>query len=138
MVQEVAVNWWAILAATPIPLAVGALWYSPVGFAKPWMRKAGLTEQDLSGAAATAIGFSAAAVGGFLLAWVLATVLAFAETQNAGEGMLGAFFCWLGFTASVLATNDLMERRPFSLTAINMAYWLVVAVAIGAILGAWR
>lgn len=137
MVQEVAVNWWAILVAVPVPLAIGALWYGPLGFARVWMRKARLGDDDLAGARGAVLGFGAATVAAFLLAWVLATTLAFAETQDAVEGMLGGFFCWLGFTAATFAANDFMERRPAGLWAINVGYWLLVFVADGALLGAW-
>ena len=138
MVQDVAVNWWAILVAIPIPLTIGAVWYSPIGFARVWMRKAGLAEDDLKGARGAVLGFGAATVAAFLLAWVLATTLAFAETQDAVEGMLGGFFCWLGFTAATFAANDFMERRPAGLWALNVGYWLVVFIADGALLGAWK
>lgn len=135
MVQDVAVHWWAILVATPIPLAIGAAWYSPLGFARQWMRRAGLSDSDLR--RGMALGFGAATIAGFLLAWVLATTLAFAETANAVDGLLGGFFCWLGFTAATFAANDFMERRPAALWAINAGYWLLVFLADGALLGAW-
>ena len=138
MVQQVDLLWWAVLAAVPIPLAVGAAWYSPFGFAKAWMRRAGLDESRLAGGRGLAVGLAVATAGSFLLAWVLATTLAFAETQDAVEGMLGGFFCWLGFTAATFATNDAMERRPMGLWAINAGYWLVVFLADGALLGAWH
>lgn len=137
MVQEVAVNWWAVLVAVPVPLILGAAWYSPLAFSRAWMRRTRLREEDLAGAKGLAAGLAAASVAGFLLAWVLATTLAFAETRHAGEGMLGSFFCWLGFTAATFAANDFMERRPASLWAINSGYWLLVFLADGAILGAW-
>ena len=132
MVQDVAINWWAVLAAVPIPLALGALWYSPFAFAPAWMRRTGLTPERLSGTRGLVLGLGSAAVAAFLLAWVLATTLAFAETQDVAEGMLGGFFCWLGFTAATFATNDAMERRPLGLWLINAGYWLVVFLADGA------
>ena len=137
MVQDVAVNWWAVAAAVPIPLAAGALWYSPFAFAPAWMRRTGLTPERLAGARGLLLGLGSATVAAFLLAWVLATTLAFAETDGAVEGMLGGFFCWLGFTAATFAANDFMERRPASLWALNAGYWLVVFLADGALLGEW-
>ena len=138
MVQDVSLVWWAILATTPVPLLVGAAWYSPIAFAKAWMKRTGLRDEELAGARGLALGLGSALLAGFLLSWVLATTLAFAETRDAWEGMLGAFFCWLGFLTAPLLTNDLMERRPASLWLLNAAYWLVVFVVDGAVLGAWR
>jgi hypothetical protein len=37
-----AVNWFAVLAATLSMFVLGALWYSPLLFVKPWIKAAGL------------------------------------------------------------------------------------------------
>jgi hypothetical protein len=34
-------NWLAVIVATIVYFALGALWYSQAGFAKPWMRSIG-------------------------------------------------------------------------------------------------
>jgi Protein of unknown function (DUF1761) len=41
------INWLAMLVAALVPLAVGALWYSPMLFANAWMKTNGLTEEQL-------------------------------------------------------------------------------------------
>ena len=41
------INWLAMLVAALVPLAVGALWYSPLLFANVWMKTTGLTEEQL-------------------------------------------------------------------------------------------
>lgn len=138
MVEIVTINWWAVLTAVPISMAVGAFWYSPIAFARPWMRLLGKTADDLAGTKGMLVGLSSAAVGAFLTAWVLATVLAFAETRDATEGMLGAFFCWLGFVAATSFVNDAMSRSSLSLWLINAGFRLVEFLAMGAVLGAWR
>ena len=43
-------NIWAILLASLIGFAVGALWYSPLLFATVWMREAGLDEEKIKSA----------------------------------------------------------------------------------------
>ena len=35
---SVDINWWAVLAAAVINMVIGAIWYSPSGFGKPWMK----------------------------------------------------------------------------------------------------
>ena len=39
-------NLLAIVTAALVTFAVGGLWYSPILFAKPWMRECGLTEEQ--------------------------------------------------------------------------------------------
>lgn len=138
MVQEVTINWWPVLVAVPMTMVIGALWYSPIAFWKPWLRRIGKDESDFTGAKGMIIGYSVAAFAAFLMAYVVATTLAFAETQNAGEGMLGGFFMWLGLVAAAFAANDFMERRPATLWLINSGYWLIVLLAQGALLGGWQ
>ncbi len=38
-------NWWLFFVAALIPLAVGSVWYSPIGFAKSWMKESGVTQE---------------------------------------------------------------------------------------------
>ncbi len=42
-------NFYVILATGVLPLIVGALWYSPIGFANVWMQENGFSAQDLEG-----------------------------------------------------------------------------------------
>jgi len=43
----VPINYLAVLVAALIPMAVGALWYSPALFAKKWMALVGKTEEEM-------------------------------------------------------------------------------------------
>lgn len=138
MVEQVAINWWAVVTAIPISMTVGAFWYSPIAFGNLWMRRLGKRPEDFAALPAMIIGYASAALGAFLTAWVLATVLAFADTLDAFEGMLGAFFCWLGFVAATSFVNDAMSRASLSLWAINAGYRFVEFLALGALLGAWQ
>jgi hypothetical protein len=40
----------AVLAAAVVPIVLGAFWYSPALFARPWLRAVGRTEEELTGA----------------------------------------------------------------------------------------
>jgi hypothetical protein len=42
-------NWYIVLASGLVPLIVGSLWYSKLGFANAWMEENGMTEEDLKG-----------------------------------------------------------------------------------------
>ena len=49
--------------------------------------------------------------------------------------MLTSVILWIGFTASRMITHDLFDRRPSSLTALNLAHELVTVVVMGLIIG---
>jgi hypothetical protein len=42
---------------------------------------------------------------------------------------------WIGFTASRMLTHDLFDKRPSSLTVLNLALELVTLVVMGLIIG---
>lgn len=39
-------NWLAVVVATLLAFAVGAVWYTPALFGKAWMKSIGLKESD--------------------------------------------------------------------------------------------
>ena len=68
------INWLAMLVAALIPLAVGALWYSPMLFANAWMKATGLTEDALKKGNMALI-FGLTFVFSFMLAMILNSVV---------------------------------------------------------------
>ena len=125
----------AVVVAAVSTFVIGGLWYSPVLFAKPWMRANGLTDADLRrGSQATifALSFVFALISAVNLAMLLGT-----PDMTAG---MGAFYGTLAgvWVALGIATVALFERRSWLYSAINGGYWLVSFAVMGAILGAWR
>ena len=133
--QDVDLNYVAIVVAAIAPMAVGALWYSPRLFARQWMRAVGRTEEDLRGGAG--IGYAVALVASFVMSYALARVARWAEADGIVEGVIVAVLAWSGFVATVLAVNTTFAGRPRNLWAIDGGYWLVSLLIMGAIHGAW-
>ena len=52
-------NYVAVIVTAVIGFLFGWLWYSPLLFAKPWMREMNLTEESMKAAAAKAEGRAA-------------------------------------------------------------------------------
>ena len=69
----------AILAATAIGMALGALWYSPVLFGAAWMRCVGKTPESLGSSTAPIIG---SVVASFLTAVGVALVMSLAGVHS--------------------------------------------------------
>ena len=132
--QDVDLNWIAILVAALVPIALGALWYSPLLFARPWMRAVGRSEADLTGAS---LGYALSAVAAVITSYVLARIVRWGEVDDLWNGALVGLLAWLGFVATVLAVNTYFGGRPRSLWAIDAGYQLVALVLMGAIHGAW-
>jgi hypothetical protein len=117
------------------------LWYSPVLFARPWIRLMGRSEEEMRAAVdkkALPHMYLAVFLCGFLIAFVMAGIFFRYGTRSALDGaMLGAL-CWLGFAAPTSYATALFSLQPRALWLINSAYNLVSFAIAGAILAVWH
>lgn len=129
-------NHWAILASAVFLWLLGAAWYSPALFAKPWMRaldiEPGHPKDGL------AIGMISSFLGDFLVAFILLHFVMWAGATTWGTGAFVGFITWLGFFAATQFPQGIYENRPVKLFAINSGYWLVGLLVIGGVLAVWR
>ena len=132
------VNFLAIAVAAIAPLAIGAIWYGPL-FGKLWLSAHGYTPEQLE---EMKKGMGKAYGLSFLCYLVMATVLsiliAWIGAVNVWTGLCMAFYCWLGFAATIGMTAHMFSDRRPAAYLIDVAYQLVYMLAMGAILGAWR
>jgi hypothetical protein len=129
-----AVNWLAVIAAALSSFVLGGIWYSAL-FAKPWMKAAGLSEEQVrNGNPAIIFG------GSFVLALIAsATFGMFLGPQvTALEGTLYGLCAGAAWVATSFGSTYLFEHRPMSLFLINGGYRTLQFTLIGLILGAWR
>jgi hypothetical protein len=129
-------NFWAILVAALLQWFLGALWYSPPLFAKPWMALLGIQKGSSSKGMMT--GMISSFICDLVLSFVLAHVIIWSGTANFGRGALVGFILWAGFVVGPNLPQGIYEGRPFKLFAINSGYWLVALVLSGGLLGVWR
>jgi hypothetical protein len=129
------VNWLAVIAAALSMFVIGGLWYSPMLFARPWLRAAGLSDAALkSGNVPLIFGLA------FVLSLLMAANLAFflSGVTDIGAAVGYAVAAGLGWAAFGLSVVALFERRPLSYHLINGGYLTVAFLAMGLILALWR
>jgi hypothetical protein len=137
-----SLNWVAILVAAISSMVVGFLWYSPILFAKPWMREMGYDPndkariQEMRKSAGPAYGGSFLA--SLLSAFTLALILHGLRGEDLHFGLLASFHIWLGFVATVQFTGALFMKQSMKLFAINTGYQLVCYLVMGSILTVWK
>lgn len=140
------VNLLAVLVSAIAAMLIGFLWYSPVLFAKPWIREMGYDPADsakmreMRKAAGPAYGasFLAAILTAFILGLFLHWMRV-ADSPNPLHLALGvAIHAWLGFTVTVQLTGALFTRQSMKLFAINTLYQLLSYLTMGAILISWK
>ncbi len=131
------VNFLAVGLATVLSFVFGALWYSPLLLAKPWMPAHGYTAEQVkemqpSMGPTYAIPF---------ICWgLMATTLAMIA-PHFGEGFGGTFhiglMLWLGFSATVGLTNNRFSGKPLNAWLIDAGYQLGSVAIMAAVLGLW-
>ena len=133
--REIPIHFFALLGAVVAKMAIGALWYSPALFVKPWLKLSGITEKQMKEGMGKALVVDF--VGSFLMAFVLVHAIRYAGAATALQGLAVGFFNWLGFVAVVTIGTVTYERKPFKLFLLNNGYFLISLLAMGAILAVW-
>jgi len=128
-------NHWAILVSAIILWLLGALWYSPVLFAKPWMSMVRIDPNNKNSMIA---GMVSSFIGDLILALILAHVVYWSGADSYGTGAFIGFIVWLGFFAAPNFPQSLYEQRPFKLFAINTGYMMVGLIIVVGLLAVWR
>ncbi len=126
-------NYLAVLVGALAHFAVGGLWYSPVLFAKPWMRLSGVSPEGGPPAAVYVLTVALALVASLVIALVARATGASTVVDGAVLGLVAG----VGFSATAIMVNSLYESRPFALQLINAGYHVVALVVVGAIVAVW-
>ena len=133
--ETVQFNYPAILVAALISFVVGGAWYSPLLFAKAWMREAGLDDAALKRAKLGKV---------FALAFLASVVMAFNLSAFLGAkatlafGTFAGLATGLGWVAMSLGVIYLFEQRSLKLWLINAGCQVVTYTLMGAVIGGWR
>jgi hypothetical protein len=129
-------NWLAIIVGAAIYFMLGALWYSPVLFAKPWQAAIGWDESRQPPQTNPVTYVVPGAL--YLIAAIATALLAKATgTDTLTEGITLGLITGLGFAlpmVGVEATFDPNKPKPMTWFLITVAYhllgFLILAVAV--------
>lgn len=136
----ITINYWAVIVAAIVQIALGMLWYGPL-FGKRWMMYMNITP-DPAKSGMSKKTYALMIIGSIVMAWVLAHAVIYASATLAMTGLilgiLVGFMNWLGFIAPVLLASVLYEGRSWKLWWLNNGYYLVGLILMGSILALWR
>ena len=129
-----AINLLVVFAATVAANLLGALWYSPLVFGKPWRaaNNMGQFTGEIGGSSGTF-------VASFILHLVSASLLAALLGPRAG-GMVGlqlGSLIGFAFVMTAMGVTNLFEHRRSILILINSGYHIVSLALVGFIIGQW-
>jgi hypothetical protein len=128
------INYLAVIVAAVAAFAFGAAYYSLLS--KPWLRATRIDPTEMKRSPAP---FIVSFVGELIMAWMLAGVLGHLGPGQVTlwNGVVSAFFIWLGFMATTTAIAHRYQGYGWDLTIIDAGHWLGVALVMGAIIGWW-
>lgn len=128
------VNWLAVIVSAIVMFGLGAVWYSPMLFARQWAKAAGVNMETVSRQ-----GVALVMGGAFVLTLLMAANLAVFTAPLPLWPTVGAAVAaglgWASFSVWILS---LFEQRPFAYVLINGGYLTVGFALMGLILGLWR
>lgn len=142
MFSAVPLNIWAILVSAVAGVAIGFMWYGPV-FGAWWVKEMGWSQADMEAAKKKGMAkqYILTILGSLAMAFVLAHNVVFGSEYlnmfGLSAGLQAAFWNWLGFVVPVTLSSVLWEGKSWKLWFLNVGYYLVTLLAMGAILSMW-
>jgi hypothetical protein len=126
-------NYLAVLIAAIAAFIIGAIYYGVLG--KPWMKAARI---DPASAQMSPVLFAISFASELVMATMVAGVVGHLGPGEVTlvNGIASGFFLWLGFVATTLVVNHRYQGFGWDLSLIDGVHWLLVLLAMGAIIGA--
>jgi len=131
------INYLAVIVAAVAYFVIGALWYSPVLFGKTWMKGIGKTPEQMAGGSAI-LNYLMGLITAFIASYGVARVMLWSGRSSIGDGIITGVLVGVCFVLATMLMNDIFEKRPKGLTAINVLFHIVGLVVAGIIIGAWH
>lgn len=130
-----SLNWLAVIVATLLYFFLGALWYSPVMFAKKWMELRNIRETDIDGPNPVIFFYS------FILQLIgvisLALFVTAMEIDSALNGAIIGFGAGAGILFTLAGTTGIFTELKMQLHFLDSGYHVVGLTLAGLILGFW-
>ena len=136
-ILRVRQNYMAIVIAAVACFLLEAGWYQ--FFLDTWLNGIGRTREWLIGAGVSpALQFATALLAEGLMAAAISCVTQLTGPQTVGRGIRVAILLWLGCVLPSWATEYVFEIRSYRLFAVNVGFWLLGMMLMGAIVGGWK
>jgi hypothetical protein len=143
--MDTHINYLAVLVSAAAYFVIGAVWYMGL-FGKIWSQLMGFNKLSKKETEAMkkkmgmsmAINFIACLLTAYCMAYSVLSGSAFYHVTGVTAGLQSGFWIWLGFIGTSQINSVIWDGRPVKLYLINVGYYLVSYVAMGAILAVWQ
>jgi Protein of unknown function (DUF1761) len=136
------VNWAAFAVSVVAALAIGLVWFAPSALGRLWARHVsrytGIPEGEITKGASQATPLAEWLVGIAISAVVLALTAEAVGADSWADGVVLGLMLGVGFGATFSSWPPIFARMPWEWWLINSGAFLLMQVAMGAILASWR
>ena len=133
----IQVNILAILVCAVVYAVIGAIWYSPLVFGKPWSRLS-RARVEPSFSREQLVLYLGSFFVGLVSAAILAVIISVAGVVTIWEAVILGVAAWAGFTAAPSFATTIFEGKPFGLWGINVGYPFISTIVMAVIFISWR
>jgi hypothetical protein len=137
MLDFIGLNVGAFVVVWGVYMVVGAIWYSPAGFAQQWHKYTGVDIMKIPTRRANEI-LLAVALSSLVQAIALGVIINSLDVTSLLNGLLIGLALWLGFTTATTVGVTLYQRLSWGFFWINSAYFLVVMTLGSIIFTLWQ
>jgi len=134
-------NWVAVVVATFTAFLIGSVWFTPQVALRRWAAAlasyTGKTIDELL-RPPTRVSIVQWLVGMFLGSIVVGLLVHAGAADSPGSGAVLGLVLWAGIGATFSSWPPIFGGQPWRLWAVNNSAYLLMLVAGGTILGAWR
>lgn len=134
------VSWLPLVVLSLANFVLSWLWYSPLLFAKPWMKALGVDPQhQMSEAERKRMPFLflSGLAASLLVVFGMMVIVNSVGASGFAQGVLVGILVWAGF-ALTHSMNTLWEGRKIIVLVINNGLFLLTYAVFGGILAVWK
>ena len=138
-VRRVHINYLAVVVSAVVAFLLGGLWYSPVLFAKMWVRAHGYSEEqvkEMQGRAGK--GYAASVLCLLLIALAMAALASYLQLGRPGQGLKLGLLGWGGFAFPLGLMAYMYSGKRITTLIIDAGYQLVYMLVMGSIITIWQ
>lgn len=136
---QVHINYLAVVVAAVVAFIIGGLWYSPLLFAKLWVKAHGYTDEQVKEMQKSATkAYAITLVCDFLIALAIAVLAGYIHLELCVKGLKLGLLVWAGFAMPLGLTANMFSGKRITVFYIDTAYQLVYLVIMGAIIAVWH
>ncbi len=126
-----SLNYFAIIVAAVVRMAIGMTYYSPAVLGKTWMKISGMDEKEMGNKWVT-LGYYFLVV--LLIALVFSALIQALGITDIWTGACLGFWIWLGFVATATVQGVIFSGKSCAMFLLTTGEELISYVVMGGIL----